>query len=235
MTKHLSEEEMMAVLFGEANAKTEAHLRQCPQCRTALNDLYEWHARLDRAFYRLHCPEPAELAGYLEDALLPAAAEDVRRHLQHCTVCQREAQALQPFVVAPEDRPKQGWLAALATGVRRVFRAYPVPSLSTQPARGEKQTMRHYHTQEIDILLSVLPASDGDRMVVVGQLVPPDDKVMAGFTGEIAWKTGAGKARRFPIDENGGFLATDILPGPQHLRIDLEPDRSIVMDLSLDI
>ncbi len=235
MTKHLSEEEMVAFLFGEADAQAEAHLRQCSQCQTVVNDLYALHARLDRAFYRLHCPEPAELVDYLEGVLPPGAAENVRRHVQHCVTCQREVQALQPFVVAPAQRLAKGWLAALATGVRRVFRAYPLPSLSFQPARGSKQAMRHYHTQEIDILFSVLPASSGQTLVVAGQLVPPGDQVMAGFKGEIIWQAGAGEVKRFPIDENGGFLATDVLPGPQHLRIDLEPDRSVVVDLNLDI
>ncbi len=234
MTEHLSEEEMIAVLFGEKDEQVEAHLRQCPQCRAALLDLYKWHVRLGTAFYRLHCPEPAELAGYLEETLPPAAAENVRRHVQHCATCQREVQALQPFIAAPAQRREEGWLAALATSVRRVFRAYPVPSLVPQPARGARQIMRHYHTQEIDILFSVLASPGGKTLVVVGQLVPPDDKVITEFKGEIAWQTGTGEARYFQVDENGGFLVTDILPGLQHLRIDLEPDRSVVVDLNLD-
>jgi len=109
---------------------------------------------LSGSFYRLHCPDPETLAAYIEDRLSRNVRRSVHDHLLQCAACQREVRALKPFAPAAAVQPGQGRLALLAEGVRHLFIAALSPTPALQPVRGDASSLRRYHTQDVDILIS---------------------------------------------------------------------------------
>jgi len=231
--EHLSEADLWALLIGEGTEEMQSHVAVCRACREAYDALEALDALLEDRLYRLHCPEPEILAQYVEDRLPPEQRREVASHVAHCLPCQREVEAVAPFVISKRTRIGE-WLEVLAEGVRRVFRAYPVPQMTPHPVRGNASQMRRYRTKDIEILLSLIEEPEGRNIVLVGQVVPSGTESDRQMQGRVTVRPKSREANiihRAALDERGGFVIPSMLPGPYVFRVHLEPDRVIEFDL----
>ncbi len=231
--KHLSEADLWALLIGEGTEEMQSHMAVCKACREAYDALEALDALLEDRLYRLHCPEPGMLAQYVEDRLPPEQRREVASHVAHCLPCQREIEAVTPFVISKGTRVRE-WLEVLAEGVRRVFRAYPVPQVTPYPVRGGTPQMRRYRTRGLELLLSLVEEPEGRDIVLVGQVVPSgtgSDRQMQGRVTVRPKSREADIIHRAALDERGGFVIPSVLPGSYVFRVHLEPDKVIEFDL----
>ena len=233
MTRHLNDEELMAVLYQDASQESIQHLRGCALCQAALQELRAVDEFLVESLYRLHCPEPETLASYVEGDLSPSARRATHAHLLQCDACQREVRVLETLAPSTAVRSRPGRLALLAEGVRRLFVAALVPTPAPQPVRGDASSLRRYHTQDMDVLFSIMRAEGEKTATLIGQLVPLGDAIAPPFQGVAVLDDLAGGGSTVPIDEAGGFILTEVETGHWRARIELSPDVLIVMDIDV--
>jgi hypothetical protein len=233
MIRHLKDEELMTFLYQDASKDAVEHLRGCSVCQAELQSLRDIDRFLAESFYRLHCPDPDTLADYVENSLSRKIWRSTHDHLLQCAVCQREIRALEPLATPAPTQQGHGRLALLAEGVRRLFMAYPNLTLAAQPTRGEESSLRRYHTQDVDILFSIMRPEDEKTVTLVGQLVPLGETIAAPFQGVAAIDDPFGGASTVAINEVGGFFLAGVTTGPRRVRLDLRPDIVIMMDIDV--
>lgn len=224
--KHLSEADLWDLLIGGGTEEMQSHLVACKACQEAYNALEALDTLLEDRLYRLHCPAPEVLARYIEDRLPPAERRQVASHVAHCLPCRREVDAVAPFALSKRTHARE-WLEVLAEGVRRVFRAYPVPRMTPYPVRGDVSSMRHYRTRHMDLLLSFLEEPEGKDKVLVGQIVPSraeDERRMQGRVVIRPKTHPQDMIHTVALDEQGGFVIPGVASGPYIFRVHLEPD-----------
>ncbi len=237
MTKHLKDGELMAFLYQDIGEEAAEHLRVCSVCQAELRSLHSMDGLLAERLYRLHCPSPETLADYVEDSLSRKIRRSTREHLLHCAACQREIHALEPLATSDAAQRGHGRLALLAEGVRRLFMAYPDLIPAALPTRGEASSLRRYHTQDMDILFSIIRSEEGKAegrtVTLVGQLVPLGETIASPFQGVATIDDPFVDTPTVPIDELGGFLLADVTTGPRLVRIELRPDIIILMNIDV--
>jgi hypothetical protein len=90
----LTEDELSAILDGEADDRLLAHVRDCPYCAARLEEAGDMEWLLSTALYRGDCPDVTALQAYANGSLDAAAVAAVAAHLDLCPYCQRDLASL---------------------------------------------------------------------------------------------------------------------------------------------
>jgi hypothetical protein len=170
----LTEDELSALIDGEANARSQEHIRQCPYCAKRLARAKQIEDGLSKAFYRRGCPTSLELGQYHANLLdSPERQAYIETHLRTCLRCRQDLQALQDAIDKDEDEPKavpDNIIAMPLRDLKRIVVFYePEPQ-----ARGTarlKRILAKADSTTISLSFESLP---DDRLKVTAQLMSSD-------------------------------------------------------------
>lgn len=100
----LSEEQLFAVLDGEAPPSILNHLERCPDCRERYTVLRTTEHKLRRMLNSLHVP-PSDLAAYRVGLVTGDSQTQIAQHLESCDYCRRTLSELESFAGLVETEP----------------------------------------------------------------------------------------------------------------------------------
>lgn len=172
--------------------------------------------KLILAFYRLDCPDTAELGEYHLDFLDVARRMEIEQHLQTCPHCPGELAQLQHFLadLAPELR--QGVYNQVKVWVARLLSQTGMSGGRMQPAfavRGGEQPPRIYEAGDAQIVLEVQDEPSATK-TLVGLVLGVDP---TGLSAHL-WR-GNDPIGSANVDEIGNFLLTNVEPGSYELTV----------------
>lgn len=101
----LSEDQLSALIDGDADAETLAHIANCPSCAARLEAARHFEARLTHDLFRADCPPPEKIGEYYLEMLPDAERLKIAAHLQKCVHCQAEMAILTGFMPAENPHP----------------------------------------------------------------------------------------------------------------------------------
>jgi hypothetical protein len=169
--------ELEAYLYGRAPARVVQHVARCPACSARVNELRDFHRRLQGALARVDCPPAEALLQHRWRQLPLDRTRKIDVHLANCAACRTEYAAF----AGPEPGPVQQFLA----GVRQrwgLLTATLQPSLTLAPARrGTETPPTIYRVPETDWEIVLTQTTGARGYVLSGQLLgaDPEDLVEA--------------------------------------------------------
>jgi len=179
-----------------------------------MNDAMIEH-QLKMAFYRLDCPETAELGEYHLDFLNAARRMEIAQHLQACPHCTGELAQLGHFLAELAPELRQGMYNPLKVWVARlVSQTQTGTGNGMQPAfavRGGDQAPRVYEAGDAQVVLEVQDEPAATKTLVGLILgVDPADLTVYLWRSDDPVKSAA-------VDELGNFILANIKPGNYQL------------------
>jgi anti-sigma factor RsiW len=226
----LADEQILAMLDGDAAPQVSAHLADCASCAARLDDTRQVEQRLTGRLYRWDCPAPQQLGDYCLGLASANDADMIAQHLVLCAACSAEMEVLRAFMSAnaaspvlaprPPARPVRPWLGDL---IARVLPSAPAQATALRGAATRSITAEAGHTT---IILEVQPDAEG-WVTLRGQLLEADQDRWIGALVELR-QTGV-LATTTLIDEVGGFSCGLLRPEPAELRITPEIGRSVLV------
>jgi hypothetical protein len=191
---------------------------------------------LRERLYRAFCPPTGDLVSYQHGLLPTARATALAAHLAECPHC---AQEMRLIARAANDPPV---MAMLAGGPRLIVaelqsqrqEASLVPLYgATRSFGGGAQYA--YRAENLELTLHVARAAgQTDRLVMTGTLASEDETVAALLSAATASLLhNADVLAIVPLDELGGFLFDDLLPGEYSLSLRFDECEVLVESLAL--
>lgn len=181
----LTEDQLSALIDGDADAETLAHAAQCAFCAARLEAARRFEARLGQTLFRADCPPPETIGEYFLDLLPAAEHAAVGKHLQKCVHCQGELATLTSFLnaespsTAPQPKARPAKRNLLGDLIAALTPNSPALALRGSDAGPLMATADDGTT----IFLEVQP--DGDRFTLVGQLAAAEQEGWNGALVEL--------------------------------------------------
>lgn len=102
----LTEDDLLAILLDEADARDLAHVHNCPHCAARLEELREFSQDFLEQLEdtRAECPAPELLADFLVGLLPPVEHQEILKHIQECEYCRRDENDLRTQFTIDEDK-----------------------------------------------------------------------------------------------------------------------------------
>lgn len=203
----LAEGSLMAYADGEASDEVRSHLARCPHCAAQVEAYRRTAAMLRAALYRRSCPPPEQL-GLYQLNLLPAKEKlIVARHVRECPHCRRELDELAQV----GDKP------SLLKRLRQVIDVVeaillPPPRLKAASLRGVSFTSQRFHTDDLDVLISLQPSHSRGRKTIMGRLLPRERVTQTDPTQEV-WLIQGDEAWALPVETGRTFTFNDVEAG----------------------
>lgn len=181
----LTEDQLSALIDGDADAETQAHAAQCTFCAARLEAARRFEARWGQALFRADCPPPETIGDYFLDLLPVAEHATIAKHLQKCVHCQTELATLTGFLnaenpsTAPQPKASAAKRSLLGDLIAALTPNSPALALRGSDAGPVMATAEDGTT----IFLEVQP--DGDRFTLVGQLAAAEQERWNGALVEL--------------------------------------------------
>lgn len=176
MPPELSEDELSALIDGEADARLQDHIKQCPYCAGRLAQAQQLESGLRMALHRHDCPTSFELAQYQMDMLdAPEETARIEAHLKTCVRCREDLRDWKAFVESEdsemfdlaEDQP-DNIIEMPRKASKRVVLIPDIKSLPQRAVRGSVQINRIIATAgETTIRLAFEPQSAREHKLTV--------------------------------------------------------------------
>ena len=229
----LTDDDLSAVLDGEAPAGAREHLASCPDCAARLARAEQDEHAIKMMLYRWDCPS-ADRLGQAELGLLPEPEiRVIRQHLSGCHACASEVEELRRFLastatVAAESRAEAPEPVRHGSA-REFFGALIATLLPREMAvsvRGGEAAPLVATAPGITVVLDPQPASPG-YVLVVGQVAASDQEQWTGALVEL--RQGERVQVMTTVDELGGFRCGPVTAGRFDLRITPESGQMVVL------
>lgn len=181
----LTEDQLSALIDGDADAETLAHAAQCTFCAARLEAARHLEARLGQVLFRADCPPPETIGEYFLDLLPAAQHATIGKHLQKCVHCQAELATLTGFLntenpsAAPKPKASPANRSLLGDLIAALTPNSPALALRGSDAGPLMATADDGTT----IFLEVQP--DGDQFTLVGQLAAAEQERWNGALVEL--------------------------------------------------
>jgi hypothetical protein len=215
-----SDDEISALLDGDAPPEVLAHVQQCAGCAERVEHARRLERSLATSLYRWDCPSPADLGEYhLGVAYLQRRA--MAAHLAHCARCSDELADLRTFLAVDGTATARAVASAPAPRRLRSIIAQLLPSspgLQFAGVRGTGGGIVVAQCGEATVALDMSPDERGTRHLIgqiADQASDPDR-----WHGALVEVRGDGSliATAF-VDEYGGFACNQLSADVTDLRI----------------
>lgn len=229
----LDDLDLMAAVDGEARPDVLAHLSACDSCAARAAALASVQRALRRRLYRAFCPPSDDLVAFHHRQLSESRQAALASHLEECPHCARELQlivraAREPPAVAHRRHRLVAQLvpAALPGSVAALYGAARAGAGAAQYA---------YRAENLEITLRIARAVARPGHVVVSGHLATDDSALEEALGEATVSLLAREALLAvtPLDELGGFLFENVIPGEYQLSLHLGGCEVIVESLAV--
>jgi hypothetical protein len=226
--------ELEAYREGTARPEVAIHLAQCAACRGRVVAGAAIEERLRSLLSRAICPTPQALHAYYWGELPASEYRAVQVHLQRCTACARELQALAEFVAPDTELPwKQVWthVREVAAQVRWMVAQLRRPS--AQPVfalRGEIRQVLLFEAGTRAVSVNVEQESTGDY-ALFGQVLTETLEELGA--GQVRLTQPGGWVQQSPLNAQGGFVLHHLDPGTYQLVVVLPQERIVIPVLTL--
>lgn len=228
----LTDDQITALLDGEAEPSVHDHLARCPACHARLAAAQRFEQVLRASLQRWDCPTPLQLGHYHLGLLDPEDERAIRQHLAHCHECTDELTDLR--LMLGDSKPPQPQMpaqpprAGLSLGALLAQWLPRAPALAMRGAGLERLEAR---AGDISVVLEVQPAAAG-QVLVVGQVVTEELDRWVGALVEVR-QAGSIQATAV-VDALGWFSCGSLSPEPTEFRITPQRGRMLVLpELSL--
>lgn len=176
----LTEDELSALIDGEADPRSQEHIRQCPHCARRLSQAKQIEEGLYKAFYRRGCPASLELGQYHTHLLdNPERRDWIETHLRTCVRCRQDLQALRDAIDKEEEDMQRSVpdniIAMPLPNSRRIVLFYEPEANARGNLRGNNPRLKRIvaKADSTTISLSFEDLPD-DRLKVTAQLLSSD-------------------------------------------------------------
>lgn len=225
----LADDQISAVLDGEAEPTILQHLASCPYCAVRFEQARTVENMLRHKLYRWNCPTPQQLADYHWQMLPPDESARVAEHVRECEGCREELDELSVFLAAENEPVVQRPQAPSSRP--RLLRpgeliARLLPSSPAMVMRGESSGPVMAQADGITVFLEVQTSQH--QQALAGQLVAEENQ--AAWTGALVELSREGEMQMTALlDEMGGFRCEPFVRGLVELRFVSSGGRSVVL------
>jgi hypothetical protein len=230
----LNDDQLSAVLDGEAAPDVRAHLAACPACAGRLEQARLAENSMRAALRRWDCPPSQQLADYHIGQLAGEQERAIQRHLAVCASCKQEVEDLRVFLLddmdqaAPAPTPP---IVQPAPARRGPLIARLLPRAAAPALRGAGGGPIQAQADGITIFLDVQAANTG-QVAIQGQVVADDQEQWDGALVEL--RQGGILRAMAGIDDLGMFNIGPIPAGVSELRLIPQRGRAVALpDLDL--
>jgi anti-sigma factor RsiW len=164
----LTEDELSALIDGEADDRTRDHVLHCPYCAERLARAQRLEGGLRMALFRKDCPSSLELAQYQMDMLdTPEDRARIEAHLSTCQYCRADLDDWQHFI-DEEDYTLADHVAGPALHPERIVLFPRIVSQPLRAVRGDTRVKRIIAAAEsTTIRLAFEPLDEGKLMLTI--------------------------------------------------------------------
>jgi hypothetical protein len=232
----LDDLDLIAAADGEASPDVLGHLAACGYCAGRARSFDGLQGILRQRLFRAFCPPTDDLVSYQYRMLAEPRAAAVAAHIAECPHCQREMRIIER---AAGDRPA---LSAPARAVRRIVAELLSPRQPSAlvPLYGAARsfssgTQYAYRADNLELTLNVARAAGRPgQLVMSGTLATDDDELSERLPGATATLLqNRAVLAVAPLDELGGFLFDDLIPGEYSLSLRFDDCEVVVESLAL--
>lgn len=235
----LTDDQISAVLDGEADVAVQQHLDLCPGCAARLAEAQQIEYYLKTQlrgtqFQRPDCPASQRLGEYHLGLVSQPDERTIMRHVEQCGYCQAELEELRIFLSpqpasAPQPAPQPRRFVGPRLG-ELVARLLPSAEARTRPAlalRGAAAGPIVAEAENTTIMLDLQPSADGS-VLLLGQLIGDDAESWIG--GLVELRQAGTLLLTTVVDDLCSFSCERIPPGQTSLRITAEHGRALLLD-----
>jgi hypothetical protein len=182
----LTEDQLSALIDGDADAETLAHVAACPSCAARLEAARHFEARLAHDLFRVDCPPAETLGEYFLEMLPDRERPKIAAHLQKCVHCQAEMAVLTGYM--PAESPSSAMQKPKAAQPKRNLLsdlvAVLLPNTPALALRGSDAGPLMATAEDgTTIFLEVMPEVEGFSLM--GQIAADDPARWSGAMVEM--------------------------------------------------
>jgi anti-sigma factor RsiW len=226
----LTDDELSAVIDGEADTGTLDHLAQCQWCTDRLAQAQSIEMTLRAGLRSWKCPPSQQLGDFTLGMLSPEERWSIAAHVDACPRCVEELAELQAFL-GREAAPALPPAARPRTRLGELV-AHLLPRTPAMALRGVAPRQIAAEAEGTTILIDVQPGSGGGA-IVRGQVI---DDAQDRWTGALVEVRQAGILQiTTTVDDLGTFDCGPLPATPIELRLTPPDGRAIVVpEIPLD-
>lgn len=224
----LSDDDLFAVLDGEAAAETLKHLQSCPSCAAKLERIRSFEQSIHMVMHRVDCPSDEMLTDYL---LSGDHSSEVKKHLETCVRCQEEVSLLctifavkQPQTSAQPSAPSmwqkaKDFIQSVEEQFVQVLMPQPILALERyKGTNGQGNQVLTFAVGSVSVMLSLEKVADG--LKINGTIVDADgDEKWREAHVELTSLTESSRRYLVTVDDLETFIFDYLLPGTFSLNI----------------
>lgn len=226
----LTEDQLTAVLDGEAAPETLQHLERCPGCSRRLQRARQLESAVRTGLWRWECPPSQTLGDYHLQLLGAEQLAVIARHLDTCPHCAAELADLRAFLASgpvPAARPQRPPFRLPRLPRPGELIAAFVPQTPVMALRGSSAGQITAHASGITIFLEFQPVASGFELT--GQIIT--EKKQDEWVGALVELRQADALTcTATLDEFGEFKCALPTAEPATLRIRAHTGRVVVLD-----
>ncbi len=224
----LSDDDLLAVLDGEASELIQKHLEACGYCSARLAHMRKLEQGVHMIMYRSECPSADELADFVMEVAEFDTYSSIQEHLQYCVLCREEVQKLQMIFTANElpiarvSQAERFWqqvenrLHDLEVQIVTLLVPRPLIASGQLRGAGDRERILNYEHGSITVMLRLEKGVDG--LKINGTII--DTQSEGQWIGGHAELTSL-ELRRFiaMIDDDENFMFEQVTVGLFQLSI----------------
>ncbi len=224
----LSDDDLLAVLDGEANEDIQNHLGICAYCSERLGHMRKLEQGVHMIMYRSDCPTADELADFVMEVVTFDIYQSIQEHLQACVVCREEVQKLQMMFTTNElpintvSQTESFWqqlenrLHELEDRIVTLLVPRPLIASGQLRGAGDRERILNYENGSITVMLRLEKLVDG--LKINGTII--DSQNEGQWIGGHAELTASGQRRFIAIiDDDENFMFEQVTAGLFELSI----------------
>lgn len=227
----VTDDNLVAYAYGEADQLTAEHIRACPACAAAAGEYARFDRRLGHLFHRIDCPS-AETLVLAERRRLPAIEQlRVAAHLRTCSRCAAEAEAIREPPAA-DPLPSIG----LGERLRRVVAVLTTPpQLAVAGLRGTTgPSAQTYRAEDLTITIHLEATARRGHVNLTGEIWQEGAGAAALAGQTVRLLAPDGGAATATIGDLGDFIIDAVATGIYRLEVELADRVVVVEDLRVD-
>jgi anti-sigma factor RsiW len=222
----VTEDDLVAYAYGEADPAVARHVRTCPACAAAAAEYERLQHHLGGLLYRVECP-PAETLAEFQLRLLPAIEQArVAAHVRACPRCAAEVATLGEDLAA--EPPPSDLGERLRRAVVTLLAPAPHGALAGVRSTGGPSACT-YHAGDLTLTLHLEATARRAVFNLTGQIWQEDAGAAALAGQAVRLIAPEGNAVTAAIGDLGDFFIDAVAAGVYRLEIEL-PDRVVVVE-----